>query len=131
GSSSPARAEVSSDTSNKISKLIAQVALSGKRSGPIRPSEAIPRVDQAIGAQVGAILQHPEVRRLERAYRGLRFLIDRSQRIPGLQLDVVAIAPEGAAATFSRAAQKAGEVPFSVAIVDTEIDGTARSFTEL
>jgi len=46
-------------------------------------------------------------------------------------LDVVSIAPEGAAATFARAAKRGGDPPYSLAIVDTEIDGTAKSFTEL
>lgn len=119
------------ETSNRMNKIIAEVAKSARRSGPTRPSEAVPRLDQALGAQIGAILQHPEIRRLERAYRGLRFLQDRAQRIPGLLLDVLAIGDQGAAATFSAAQSKAGDVPYSIAVVDTEIDGSARSFTEL
>lgn len=119
------------ETSDKFSKIIAQVALSGRKGGAARPSDAVPRVEQAIGAQLGAILQHPAVRRLERAYRGLRFLIDRAQRIPGVVIDVVSVAPEGAAATFALAAKRATDVPYAFAIVDTDIDGSARSFTEL
>ncbi len=131
GSSAPAARSVDQETGSKLGKLIAEVAKSGRRGGPTRPSEAVPRVEQAIGAQIGAILQHPEVRRLERAYRGVRFLFDRSQRIPGILLDVVAIAPEGAAATFARVAKRGGDVPYSFAIVDCEIDGTAKAFTDL
>ncbi len=119
------------ETSDKLSKIISQVALSGRKGGPRGPADAVPRVEQAIGAQLGAILQHPAVRRLERAYRGLRFLIERSQRIPGVLLDVLSLPPEGAAAGFALAAKRSGDVPYSFAIVDTEIDGSARSFTEL
>jgi len=131
GSSAPAAREQAAETQSNMSKIIAQVALSGRRGGPIRPSEAVPRVDQALGAQIGAILQHPEVRRMERAYRGLRFVFDRSQRIPGLLLDVVSIGSEGAAATFARVAARSTDIPYSLAVVDTEIDGTAKSFTDL
>ncbi|MFO0615498.1 MAG: type VI secretion system contractile sheath large subunit [Polyangiaceae bacterium] len=132
GSSAPESRETADpETANRLNRIIAEVARSARRTGPTRPSEAVPRVDQALGAQIGAILQHPEVRRLERAYRGLRFIQDRSQRIPGLLLDVLAIGEAGAAATFSAAQAKAGDVPYSFAIVDTEIDGSARSFTEL
>src|SRR5262249_20338416 len=60
---------------NKFSALIAQVVKAGKASaGGIRPTEALARVEKALGVQIGAILQHPEVRRLERAYRGLKLL---------------------------------------------------------
>lgn len=132
GSSAPEPArDADPEAANRMNKIIAEVARSARRTGPTRPSEAVPRLDQALGAQIGAILQHPEVRRMERAYRGLRFLQDRGQRVPGLLLDVIAIGDQGAAATFSAAQSKAGDVPYSFAVVDTEIDGTARSFTEL
>lgn len=131
--SSPAPA-ADPDLSQKLSKIISQVALSGRKGGGARPSDAVPRVDQAIGAQLGAILQHPQVRRLERAYRGLRFLVERSQRIPGVLLDVISLPSGGessAAAVFASAAKRASDVPYSFAIVDTDIDGSARSFTDL
>src|SRR5262249_54253174 len=65
---------------SKFSSLIAQVAKSGKTtSSGVRPTEALARVEKALGAEMGAILQHPEVRRLERAYRGLKLLVERAQ----------------------------------------------------
>ena len=123
------------DLSDKLSKIISQVALSGRKNGGARPSDAVPRVDRAIGAQLGAILQHPQVRRLERAYRGLRFLVDRAQRIPGVIIDVVSTSggaeTTSPAALLASAAKRATDVPYSFAIVDIDIDGSARSFTEL
>lgn len=133
GSSAAPERQPSADpeTTSKLSKIISEVARSGRKQGPTRPSEAVPRIDAALGAQIGAILQHPEVRRLERAYRGLRFLQDRAQRIPGLLIDVLSIGDQGAAATFAAAQSRPGDAPFSFAVIDTEIDGSTRSFTEL
>jgi type VI secretion system ImpC/EvpB family protein/type VI secretion system ImpB/VipA family protein len=137
GSSGPsdgaptAAAGLDRETQDKFSKIIAQVAASGRKGGGARPSDAVPRVEQAMGVQLGAILQHPAVRRLERSYRGLRFLIDRAQRIPGVIIDVLAVPAEGAAAAFAAAVKRATDVPYSFAVVDTDIDGSVRSFTEL
>jgi type VI secretion system protein ImpC len=79
--------------------------------------------------QLGAILQHPEVRRLEEAWRGVKFLADRAQGIPGARIDVVCSRPQNAAAALERAI-KAGsgtEPPVSFALVDVAIDGSAAS----
>jgi len=117
---------------SKFGDLIAQVARSGKSSaGGIRPVEAIQRVERALGAQIGAILQHPEVRRLEQAWRGLRLLTERAQGHSGIRLDIVSARPENAAEAFDRVARTAGDPPICCAIVDLVIDGTATSFTRL
>lgn len=132
-----ASAEPSSSSSSsgyegddRIAKIISEVALGARARGG-RGKTGIPMVEEAIGSQMGAILQHPEVRRLERAYRSINFLLERSQRIPGVLLDVLAIPHEGAAAAFSRFIKKPQDVPVSLAVVDVEVDGSARSFTEL
>jgi type VI secretion system ImpC/EvpB family protein/type VI secretion system ImpB/VipA family protein len=117
---------------SKFGDLIAQVARSGKSSaGGIRPVEAIARVERALGAQIGAILQHPEVRRLEQAWRGLRLLTERAQGHSGIRVDIVSARPENAAEAFDRAARTAGDPPICCAIVDVVIDGTATSFARL
>jgi len=122
--------ESSPRNDDRIASIIAQVALGSKARGG-RGKTGIPMVEEAIGLQLGAILQHPEVRRLERAYRSLNFLAERSQRIPGVLIDVLGIPAEGAAAGLRRALGKPQEVPFTIAIADVEIDGSTRSFTEL
>ncbi len=128
-STAPAAAD-SPRTDDRIGKIISDFALGGKaRSG--RGKSGIPLVEEAIAAQLGAILQHPEVRRLERAYRSIDFLCQRAQRIPGVIIDVQGIGAEGAASAFKKALASAKEVPFSLAVVDVEIDGSGRSFTEL
>lgn len=129
-STAPAAADDSPRNDDRIGKIISEFALGGKaRSG--RGKSGIPLVEEAIAAQLGAILQHPEVRKLERAYRSINFLAERAQRIPGVILDVQGIGAEGTASAFKKALASAKEVPFSLAVVDTEIDGSGRSFTEL
>jgi type VI secretion system protein ImpC len=119
---------------NRFSALISQVAMSGKAGGGatgFRPAEAIARVEKALGAQIGAILQHPEVRRLEEAYRGLRFLTERTQGHAGIRIDVLCARPDEAAEALARAARGASDPPISFAIVDLPIDGSATGFSRL
>jgi predicted component of type VI protein secretion system len=115
---------------DRLGKIIAEVALGGRRAGG-RGKSGIPLVEEAIGLQIGAILQHPVVRRLERAYRGLALLVERSQRIPGLLLDVAQLPADGAAAALRSVLRRSSDAPASFAIVDLEIDGTARTLSEL
>ena len=48
-------------------------------------------LDSVIAAQVNAILTHEEVRELESAWRGLKFLVDRIDFRSNIQLDVLAV----------------------------------------
>lgn len=116
---------------SRFTELISAVVKSarGGSGSQVRPAEAISRVERAIGTQLGAILQHPEIRRLEEAWRGLKLLADRAIGIPGVKIDVVSARPQNAAAALERAI-KAGagaEPPVSFALVDVEIDGNAAS----
>ncbi|WP_438021979.1 type VI secretion system contractile sheath domain-containing protein [Sorangium sp. So ce233] len=119
----------------RFSELIATVAASARpRAGqPARPAEAIAQLERAIGAQLGAILQHPEVRRLEEAWRGLSLLVDRVKAAEGVRIEVVSARPDEAAGALARVlAQTAStEPPASVAIVDVAIDGAAASLARL
>lgn len=115
---------------NRFSKIISDVAMGGRRAGG-RGKAGIPLVEEALGMQIGAILQHPEVRRLERAYRAIQFLQERSVRIPGLLIDVLAIPAAGAATALKKAFKKASDAPISFVVADLDVDGTARTLTEL
>lgn len=46
-------------------------------------------LDEVLSDQVNAILNHPSVRRLEAAWRGLKFLVDRINFRENIQLDVL------------------------------------------
>lgn len=119
----------------RFSDLIASFAKAARSGGgkAVNATEAIGRVEKALGVQVGAILQHPEVRRLERAWRGLRFLVERAQGHTGIRVEVVSTRPADAAKAFQRAvrAGAGAEPPVGFAVVDIEIDGSAASLAQL
>jgi type VI secretion system protein ImpC len=127
----PAAPPVRDEPPTRFQELISAVAKSARpgAGGQVRPTEAISRVERAIAMQIGAILQHPEVRRLEEAWRGLKFLADRTQNIPGVRVDVVAARPQKAAVALERAikANASAEPPVSIALVDIDIDNTVAS----
>lgn len=119
-------------SSGRFGAFIAAVAMSGKPGGRFSPQEAIQRVEKALGAQIGAILQHPEVRRLEQSWRGLNLLVDRSKGIKGLKLDVVCARSEFATMTLERVLRQGGnEAPASCAIVDITVTGTNATLSQL
>lgn len=116
----------------KFSELIAQVARAGRGATGVRPTEAVGRVEKALGAQVGAILQHPEVRRLERAWRALKFLCDRAQGHDGVRIDVINAERDLADALTRGIRENAtSEPPVTFAVVDLTVDGSAASFARL
>jgi type VI secretion system protein ImpC len=90
-------------------------------------------VEKALGAQLGAILQHPEVRRLEVAWRSLSMLVERARSHSGIRFDVVSARPEDAAAALERGIRQgaSAEPPVSCAIVNVTADGTVASFSQL
>ena len=129
----PQAAPVAEMPNKKLSDLIASVARSGRTGTGVRPTEAVNRVEKAIGAQIGAILQHPEVRRLEKAWRGLRFLAERTKGHTGILIDVVSARADESAAAMQRAIREnaSSAPPVSCAIVDIAIDGSALGFARL
>ncbi len=129
----PQAAPIAEVPNKRMSDLIASVARSGRAASGVRPTEAVNRVDKAIGAQIGAILQHPEVRRLEKAWRGLRFLAERATSHSGVRIDVVSARADEAAAAMQRAIREnaASEPPVSCALVDMAVDGSAVGFARL
>lgn len=124
------------EATSKISAFIASVAKSARGAGapkPLQPTEAIGRIEKALGLQIGAILQHPEVRRLEQAWRGVRFLVERTQKHTGIKIDVLSTPEAALAAALERGIKHnaSTEPPVTFAVVDTVVDGTAASFARL
>jgi type VI secretion system protein ImpC len=105
----------------------------GGAGGKVSPAEAISRVEKALGLQLGAILQHPEVRRLEEAYRGVKLVLERAESHRGILFDIVSARPADMPAAFARtlAAGAGREHPVSFAVVDVGIDGSAASLALL
>ncbi|APR81305.1 Hypothetical protein A7982_06652 [Minicystis rosea] len=129
----PPPTPVASALPSKFSEIITQVARAGRSTSGVRPTEAVARVEKALGAQIGAILQHPEVRRLERAWRALKLLTERGATHTGVRIDVINAPADGLADALTRGIREnaSSEPPVSFAIVDLTVDGTAVSFARL
>jgi type VI secretion system ImpC/EvpB family protein/type VI secretion system ImpB/VipA family protein len=118
---------------SKFSEIITQVARAGRGAAGVKPTEAVTRVERALGAQIGAILQHPEVRRLEKAWRALRFLVERTKNHDGVRIDVINAEASGMAEALARGIRDNAsmEPPVSCAVVDATVDGSAAAFARL
>jgi len=127
----PAAPPPQQQSSSRFGAFIAAVAMSGKPGGRFSPQEAIQRVEKALGAQIGAILQHPEVRRLEQSWRGLQLFVDRSKGIKGLKIDIVCTRSEFSVMTLERVLRQGSDSPVSCAIVDVTVTGTNASLSQL
>jgi len=77
----------------------ADARVSGAEAG--RLDTLLKRLDGELDQIAGAVLKHPDVRRLETAWRGLKFMIDRIDfRDTGVRLSVLHAPPEEAAGRF-------------------------------
>ena len=116
----------------RFGAFIAAVAHSGKDEPGARPDEGIRLIDEALSLQLGAIVQDPEFRRLEQAWRGLHLLASRTPK-NGVKLEMVNARPDEEAAALQRAIDAAPgiEPPVSFAVVDLDVDGSAPAFARL
>lgn len=69
--------------------LASALADDGPRFDRSRADEILEDFDRRLGAQLRAILEHPDVRRLEAAWRGLKFLVERLPSRAPVELDVL------------------------------------------
>jgi len=123
----PSTSSRASSAKGKLDAFISAIAKSGDKPGA-RPDEGIRTIEKAASLQLGAILQHPEIRRLEQAWRGVAFLMGRTPK-EGVKLEVVAAGGDDAAPALQRAINAGGgmEPPVSFAIVDETISSDAAS----
>jgi type VI secretion system ImpC/EvpB family protein/type VI secretion system ImpB/VipA family protein len=121
------------DVQSKFSAIINQVARAGRGAAGVKPTEAVARVEKALGAQIGTILQHPEVRRLEKAWRALRFLLDRTKNHDGVRIDVINAEPAQMADALAHGIRDNASIepPVSCAVVEFTVDGSAAAFARL
>ncbi len=121
-----------SGSGGKFDTFLGAVAHSGKSGTSFRPDEAIRLVDEALSTQLTAILQHPEVRRLESAWRGLAFV---ARRMPkrGVLFEVLSCEDDAIPSELDRLAQdrSGGAPPISFAIVDAAVTSDASSLAWL
>ena len=94
-------------------------------------------LDARLRAQTVAVLDHPDVRRLDAAWRGLKFLVDRLAFRKGARLDVLAAA-KGELADALHAqillpehADGAARVPLAAVVVDHAFEATSADLAAL
>ena len=120
-----------------LSAIVAAVARASR--GPVRAGSvvgtALERLESAFGRILSDILRHPEVRRLEQAWRGLRLLVERSDARSGVEIDVVPVHKAGVAEALRALSKSTGRhaarAPIDLLVVDHEIgasDEDASSF---
>jgi type VI secretion system ImpB/VipA family protein len=115
-----------------LSAIVAAVARGGRASPTGTPAivgTALERLERAFTQIVGDILRHPEVRRIERAWRGLRLLVDHADARAGVEIDLVPAqkdrVEDALRALGEPTARNAERAPIDLVIVDHEIGGGA------
>ena len=105
-----------------------------KSGGAAQP--ALDWIDQRLGRQLDAILHHPQIAELEEAWRGLRFLIGRTDFRKGIIIEILPAAKEDLRKLLVDGAleneyNQPGDPPLSVAVIDHGFDSSARDMNEL
>jgi hypothetical protein len=84
-------------TSSALSAVIG--ALAGSPKGAAAPSSGVAAalgiLDGEISSGVRSVLDHPDFRRFESAWRGLRFLVGRVDFREGITIEIAAVKPDG------------------------------------
>jgi type VI secretion system protein ImpC len=123
---SPRRAE------SVLDQVVSLIMRSDERAEPAdrRSADAVlADLDAVIGAQVDDVLHHGEFRRLESVWRGLKFLVDRTDFRQDIQLEVLSAAKASLLDAFQRWVvepeyEGIGEAPISAVIAAYEFDCT-------
>lgn len=120
-----------------MSDLLAAVARTARGPGqrPAGVGSALERLDAAIATLLTVLYAHPEVARLERAWRSARLLVDRLDFRAGVELDLLPAHPadveEALARLSRREGEEGGRAPVDLIVVDPPLDTTPRDFDRL
>lgn len=127
----PPPKEKASGAKGQLDAFISAVAKSGNRPGA-NPDQGIRTIEKAVGLQLGAIVQHPEFRRLEEAWRGLNFLVSRSPK-EGVRLEVMSANANDTPDALRNAFQSGVgmEPPVTFAVADVTIAGDGASLARM
>ena len=160
-SPAPRRGADREDRESRLDSLLAQVALPGedhsaktpevappvramvsavartavsRRSTPTDVSAAIDLAESLAEKLVRSVISHPEFRRLERSWRGLRLLLEHARPRSNVIVEVFAV-PDGQVeevlALLARPNHFAGTSRPDLIVVDQQVDASARSLQSL
>ncbi|HEY3816648.1 MAG TPA: type VI secretion system contractile sheath large subunit [Polyangiaceae bacterium] len=117
-----------------VSRMIEAVARSAR---PGRAPRAVvgtapQRLEQAFRNLLDGILHHPEVRRLEATWRGLRLLVEHCDRKAGVEVDVVPAGREAVAGALRRLGESDGDRPaIDLVLIDQHLETSAVDLAHL
>lgn len=84
-------------TKRGVEALIAQLIEPGKEVAKISKAvvdDMIAEIDKKLSLQLDAILHHPEVQKLESAWRSTKFLVDRTDFRENIKLEIINVSKE-------------------------------------
>jgi type VI secretion system ImpC/EvpB family protein len=115
-------------TRSELSRVIEAVARTARPAPAARAvvGTAPQRLEQAFHNLLAGILHHPEVRRLESTWRGLRLLIEHCDRKAGIEVDVVNAGREAVADALRRLGDSDPErAAIDLVLIDQHLEPTA------
>ncbi|MEW5766496.1 MAG: type VI secretion system contractile sheath large subunit [bacterium] len=118
--------------SSTLGEVISLIAGSQPSEEPVNAqavAAVIADLDATLSAPVNEILHHPEFRRLESAWRGLKFLVDRTDFREDIQIEVLSLSKDSLSRTFDEYIfqpeyEKITDASVSVIIADYEFDNS-------
>ncbi len=117
-----------------LSAIVSAVARGGLSAKPRERAAAvvgtaIERAERAFVRILGEVLQHPEVRRLEGTWRGLRLLVDSIDPRLGVEVDVVPVAQSRAADALRGLGEPTGvqatRAPIDLIVLDYDVGASS------
>lgn len=103
-------------------------------AGASRATTAAPSgsAARALEALLASIVAHPEVRRLERAWRGLKLLVDRCERDAGVVVEALPATADEVDDALERLARRRGDdAAIDLLVVDHAVGATPRDLARL
>src|SRR5438093_8046042 len=108
----------------RVDDLVAKMFGRTGGPGPIDRRAAdglIAEIDRYLSAQLDRVMRHPEFRRLEAAWRGLKFLIDRVDFREPIRLEIIPAAREKLAEVLQVLGEEpAPDAPVATVVADFE-----------
>lgn len=126
--------ESMTSATSRLDHFISDVLSSGRPGTPADPravERVITELDEMMNAQLDAILHHPEFQRLEAVWRGVKFLVDRTDFQEPIQIELLHAPKEQLAEVFERdvfqpESEGTAEAPVSIMIADYLFDRSPR-----
>ncbi|WDT77634.1 MAG: type VI secretion system contractile sheath large subunit [Candidatus Manganitrophus sp.] len=121
-------------STSRLDRFISEIISSGRPGTPAdsRAVDAVMKeLDEMLGAQLNAILHHPEFQRLEAVWRGIKFLVDRTDFREPIEIELLHAPKEQLAEIFDRdvfqpESEGTAEAPVSMIIADYIFDRSPR-----